>query len=41
MAVNLNPDQIEEMFEKYKESGDIQDYGKNLDGPFGKIKDVK
>ena len=41
MAVNLSPDQIEEMFEKYKESGVIQDYGKNLDGPFGKIKDVK
>ena len=41
MAVHLNPNQIEEMFEKYKESGDIEDYGKNLEGQFGKVKDIK
>ena len=41
MAVHLNPDQITEIFEKYKKSGDIQDYGRDLNGPFGKIKEVR
>ena len=41
MAVHLNPNQIEEMFKKYKESGDIDDYGRNLEGQFDTIKLVK
>ena len=41
MNVVLIPDQINEIFEKYKKSGDIQDYGRDLDGQLGKIKEVK
>jgi len=41
MTVVLNHDQITEIFEKYKKSGDIQDYGRDLDGQLGKIKEVK
>ena len=40
MAVHLNPGQIGEMFKKYIESGDIQEYGRNL-CYFGEVKDIK